>query len=569
MPKFVIWGGAAAIAVVLALAVYVAIIPGLAQIRIQQQIVGATGRGLTVSGGAHLEFAPQLTLRLDEVALANPAGMDGNVLRASSIRFPLTFGDLFRPGGGSGTVTLVEPVFSFLIDQQGQTNWQLPEKLSPARVALENAEIAFLDLRNGQSYKFGGLNAAVDVSESGEVTAEGTAILNGAFSRVQAYVKAPNRIAGDGSPFDLVLESPMLKASFSGRLAAASSLGLAGPISLSGSDFRAALAWAGISLGGKENFKSFSITGGLDSEAQAFTVNSAEVMLDGLTAKGRVGLDLALSPAVILADLEMDRLDTARFLGAPGDNGWDPRPLGLENLKGVNAQFSLAATDIVVRGLATGPAKLTGRLADGVFTLGLEAENLKSELTLDAEGMALDFLTTRRLFSWLDGEGTLSMNVSGKGRSEADVVSTLKGEADISGSNGTLRGIDVAKTTSAAASAVQVGWPANGATPYDSLRTTFTIADGIATATAMELTSPVLKLSGKGEVDLLRQALDLKFEPRVLTGTTAKPILPVAVAVRGPWAAPKIFPDVPDILIDPDAAYQALRVMEMPAPESN
>ncbi len=569
MARILIWAGAAVLTIVLAIGVYLAMLPGLALTRLQDQITGATGRALMVAGGAHLEVAPQLALRLDDVALANPAGIEGNVLGASSIRFPLSFADLLRPGASTGTITLVEPRFSFLIDQQGQVNWQMPDALSPARVTLENAEIAFLDLRNGQAYKFGGLNAAADVSGTGEFNIEGTAILNGAFARVRAYVKAPNRIAGDGSPVDLGLEAPALNASFSGRLAAASSLGLAGPISLSGNDLRAALSWAGVPLGGSQKFKAFSVSGGLDSQGRAFTVNTAKVTLDGLIAKGRVGLDLAPATPVILADLAMGRLDADQYLGAPVAEGWNARPLGLEKLTGVDAQFSLAADDIVVRRFATGPAKLTGRLADGSLTLGLEGDRLKSELTLDAEGLTLDFLATRPLFTWLEGDATLSVKVSGKGKSEADIVSTLQGEAEISAGRGILRGIDIQATATAVAAAVQEGWPNNGATPFDTILAKFTIADGIATATAMEFTSPVLKLTGKGEVDMLRQALDLKLDPRVLAGTTASAILPVAVAVRGPWANPRIFPDVPDILIDPDAAYQALRVMEMPAAESN
>lgn len=569
MARIPIWAGAAVLTTVLAMGIYLAMFPSLALTRLRDEVMRTSGRGLTVSGGARLEVVPQLALRLDDVVLANPSGIEGNVFRANSIRVPLSFADLFRPGAGIGTITLVEPRFSFLIDQGGQTNWQMPDAPPLGRVALENAEIAFLDLRNGQAHKFGGLNASVDLSPTGELTLNGTAILNGVFSRVRAYVKAPSRIAGDGSPVDLGIETPALKASFSGRLAAASSLGLAGPISLTGNDLRAALAWAGVALGGGQTFKAFSVVGGLDSQGRAFTVNAAEVTVDGLSAKGRVGLDLAPATPVILADLAMGRLDADRYLGPSMAEGWNTRPLGLEKLKGADAQFSLAADDIVVRGLATGPAKLMGRLADGRLTLGLEAERLKSELTLDAEGLTFGVLATRPLFTWLESGTTLSMKVSGKGKSEADIVSTLQGEAEISAATGTLRGVDIRATTTAVAAAVQEGWPQNGTTQFDSMQAKFTIADGIANATAMELSSPALKLTGKGEVDILRQALDLRFEPRVLTGTTASAMLPVAIAVRGPWASPKIFPDVPDILIDPESAYQALRVMDMPPPESN
>ncbi|MGE3874913.1 MAG: AsmA family protein, partial [Parvibaculaceae bacterium] len=77
-------------------------------------------------------------------------------------------------------------------------------------------------------------------------------------------------------------------------------------------------------------------------------------------------------------------------------------------------------------------------------------------------------------------------------------------------------------------------------------------------------TSPALTFTGKGEVDLLRQAIDLKVDPQlaVAGADAATPQLakfPVAIQVKGPWAAPRIYPDMPGILEDPASAYAALK----------
>jgi AsmA protein len=62
----------------------------------------------------------------------------------------------------------------------------------------------------------------------------------------------------------------------------------------------------------------------------------------------------------------------------------------------------------------------------------------------------------------------------------------------------------------------------------------------------------------------LRQAIDLKVDPRLLdaTSTATAPqfaTFPVAVQVKGPWVGPRIYPDMPGILEDPAAAYAALK----------
>ena len=58
---------------------------------------------------------------------------------------------------------------------------------------------------------------------------------------------------------------------------------------------------------------------------------------------------------------------------------------------------------------------------------------------------------------------------------------------------------------------------------------------------------------------MLRHALDFKFDPALVTGSNQTTSLPVQVVVKGPWNAPKIYPDVAGILDDPEAAYNALR----------
>jgi AsmA protein len=75
-----------------------------------------------------------------------------------------------------------------------------------------------------------------------------------------------------------------------------------------------------------------------------------------------------------------------------------------------------------------------------------------------------------------------------------------------------------------------------------------------------------LSFTGKGEVDLLRQAVDFKVDPQ-LAVNAAEPTasqqhfanFPVAIQVKGNWAAPRIYPDMPGILEDPASAYAALK----------
>jgi AsmA protein len=99
-----------------------------------------------------------------------------------------------------------------------------------------------------------------------------------------------------------------------------------------------------------------------------------------------------------------------------------------------------------------------------------------------------------------------------------------------------------------------------GGTPVDSLSATASLADGLATLGVSELATPGLRMSLSGTVDLLRRALDLKAE--LLPPETAP--LPVPVIVQGNWAAPRIYPDIPDILNNPEGGFARLRSDKIP-----
>jgi AsmA protein len=110
-------------------------------------------------------------------------------------------------------------------------------------------------------------------------------------------------------------------------------------------------------------------------------------------------------------------------------------------------------------------------------------------------------------------------------------------------------------------SAVSDGWgkgPEN-LSSFDDAAASFLIEDGVARSEDVKVESSAFHVSGSGEVDLLRRALDFKFDPALVTGSGQTTRLPVQVVVKGPWHGPKIYPNLEGILDNPEAAYDALR----------
>ena len=71
-------------------------------------------------------------------------------------------------------------------------------------------------------------------------------------------------------------------------------------------------------------------------------------------------------------------------------------------------------------------------------------------------------------------------------------------------------------------------------------------------------------VAGGGAVDIGRKTLALKVTPRLRapSGTGAGAVdFEVPLVIDGPWAHPRIYPDIAGILDDPGAAYRKLAAM--------
>jgi uncharacterized protein involved in outer membrane biogenesis len=244
MKKRLVWIGAVLSLGLFAAAAWAVTHPGFAIAELQDYVARKTGRTLVVNGDARLEFFPRLGVRLDNVFLSNPQGMDGNFAHAANAHLPLQFTDLFRRRLKIREITLVHPVFNILIDREGRSNWVGDGKTSQGGVAksgtsaspkepltlrVENASANFLDERSGQAFSLEDATANITIGDEAELDVFGTAMLKGQLARIEAQVKSMRRVGGDGSPLDLTVTSPALTVNFTGRLSTAEKLNLARP----------------------------------------------------------------------------------------------------------------------------------------------------------------------------------------------------------------------------------------------------------------------------------------------------------------------------------------------------
>jgi AsmA protein len=575
--------------------------------QLKQAVKAETGRTLTIGEAPRLVFWPDFAVTLKDVRLSTPPGMyDGQVAQMDEMRIRVEVASLFDRRLDIKELHLIRPKLSLVIDGEGQPNWIMArpgnaegtssggpgiQTGSIAPVTIEDGDVRFLDERSGKAFMAENVDLTITLgSLTGPVAVKGSLRALGDDIDLAFSAKTPTELAAAGSPLSLAVKSKRLDFAFSGLAAMQDGLALDGTITAASSSLRELGRWARIQVPDGPGFGPAKINGQIAFAGKSLKLRKAKVTLDGLAAQGDVALDLGARPQVN-ANLAFDTIDVNRYLppqaAAPeavaGQRGWSAAPIALAGLGVVDAKLKLTANKLLYRTLTTGKIAIDATLKNGKLdaTLGqiaLYGGKAKGRLILDGAGKApavqmtleakgFDGLRLLKDYAGLDrfeGVAGATLNLSGRGRSQQELISSLNGTASFSFANGAVRGIDIEAMVKAVGTNILTGWRQgpDAKTPFDSLSAGFTVVNGIATTNDLNFTSPVLSVSGGGLVDLPRQSLNLKVNP-TLTLAAAQTVdlagLAVPIIVKGPWVNPKIYPDIAGILDNPQAAYDTLR----------
>ncbi|MFN4141957.1 AsmA family protein [Aestuariivirga sp.] len=576
-------GGIAAALLILGLAAWAVFSPGYAISRLDESAAEALGRRFT-AGGAELDFFP-LAIRMEEATLSGPAETSDNLVTARSLVVPLQFGQLLSRNPDFSSMRLREAEFALLIDERGVASWAFPEARadSPLRLILEQSTFRYFDARNGQGMALRNVDGVLDISADGAVAFNGSAVVNARVVRIDLTLKSLARVNKGGSPLELAVVAEAGSASFSGRLDTSKVLSLAGPVSLTSADPAELLRWAGIPLEeGTTVPRPLNADGALDSIGRAHALRNAAVTLGALRAAGEAVIDLRGERPKLQANMQADRVWLDAMVPAAGAaNGeWGRRPLPFALLRSFDAEVSLLAAALHYGNLSAGASRIAATLSEGKleasgaarlenggtvsFIAGADAVVLPpvARLTVKAEGADMaELLPALGGKGFLAGTGTLSAELSAQGQTQEELVGTLKGTAGLAVAEGRIAGTDLPGLLGAMRSRILEGWmAAPGGTPFTSLSADVSLADGVASIRQLLLQLSSETLSVSGSADLLRRAVDLRatVEP-----ATASP-LPVPAVIRGPWNEPRLYPDVPDILNNPEGGFARLRDLSAP-----
>ena len=311
----------------------------------------------------------------------------------------------------------------------------------------------------------------------------------------------------------------------------------------------------------------------LKSDGQKVNVDPFAAKVDDSQIRASLGITRLENP-VFAFNVDIDRLDADRYItksepaGKPAAGG--DTPIDLSALKQLNASGEARLGWLKVANIKTSNVRVNlkadaGQVALSPFSADLYQGSMAGSLNVDAratpaiafkqdmKGIQIGPLLVDAINNdMLDGKGTLNVDVKTQGATVNALKKALNGNAAVVLADGAVKGVDIAGTVRDIKSKFNFKGNALGAdqkkkTDFSEMTASFKITNGVARNDDLSMKSPLLRVTGSGDIDIGNETLNYTARPTVvasLKGQGGSDLgslngLTFPVKVTGPFSAPK------------------------------
>jgi len=544
------------------------------------QLRKVTGRDVTISGDVSMTFWPVLGVTAGGLEVGNASwAKDGAMLSTTNAAIGVDASALLR---GEIRITNIEaqsPTIRLESRKDGRASWQFTDatgaaqietETSPARpakaVTIQKLKITdatlIYDAEGADLVSYQGVDLTLDWPD-----ANGAADISAALRPAQDKVNIDARIKNFGSfltgavqPLRARITAKGGELSLQGRGSLEGAV--AGAFALEAGNtgaFLAQLGGGGVELP-KGLGQSLNVTADLTlTPDRRLALRDLVADLGGNTLRG--GVDVALNGVPqINAQLNAGALDLRSLTeggedgGSNAGAGWPKDRIDASGLAAFNGTIALNANSIDLGALSLGATRTVlrndrsrmvfelrevnaydGKLA-GEFVMN-NRNGLSVGGKLQALGVQMQpLLTDLADLSRFRGQGSASLSFLGVGQTVDAIMRSLSGEGSLKVGRGAIEGIDL----DALLGSFDVE---GGTTVFDSLNASYAIKGGVLRNSDLLMLLPNFNAAGAGEINLGAQTLDYTVTPKALRVNGDRG-LAVPVRIFGPWADPKIRPDL-------------------------
>jgi AsmA protein len=270
----------------------------------------------------------------------------------------------------------------------------------------------------------------------------------------------------------------------------------------------------------------------IDADKQNVQANLAGGLLQS-QIKAKVGVN-GFSNGAIHFDVDVDQFDADLYLPKKTETAAKPatapeQPLDLSALKTLNLDGSLRVGSLKAAGIKLAQLRLDVKAHNGVLNLNPLAANLyqgnmNGSVLVNAAQATPSFAINENLtgvnvatllkdvanFDTLEGRGSVGLNLTAQGNTVSAIKRALNGTMSLNLADGAVKGINIAKKLRDAKDMFGKGG-ANSQTQaankdektdFSEMKASFKVNNGVAHNDDLSMKSPLLRLSGNGDINL-------------------------------------------------------------------
>lgn len=301
------------------------------------------------------------------------------------------------------------------------------------------------------------------------------------------------------------------------------------------------------------------------------------------TLKARLGI-VGFSKPAIGFDVDIDQLDVDRYLPPKqitagkqpetkqAEAKQQEKPLDFSALKNLNANGSLRVGNLKVANVKAQQVRVDLKAANGKLDINPLSANLYQgsangsvavnaaatpviSVKQDLKGISIGPLLKDAMdYDTLEGKGSVSLDVTTRGDTVPAMKKALDGKAALNLADGSVKGINIAETIRnfKAKLGVLKGQQTQAAdkaqkTDFTELQASFLIKNGVAHNDDLSLKSPLLRLSGNGDINIGEDSLNYLAKASIVEsgkgqgGAELASLKGVTIPVRisGPFKSPQ------------------------------
>ena len=465
--------------------------------------------------------------------------------------------------------------------------------ISLGQVAIEDGKLAYRDGVTGAETQLSNLQLAVTLpSLYEELGVNGKLTYMDETFELSLAVNTLAKILG-GEAFDLAasINSRLLTLDYAGNIAADASL--TGALNLQADSVKELMAWQQIDMESKDSaLNQLNLGAEISFGNDQLAMNQLKLTLDALKITGASTITLAETP-VIQANIDLGLLDLNPYLpteptdaadAPPASNPgaastpivWDDTAIDLSGLGAVNADIKLRTTGLVFQDIKLGETTLALLLqnsklnveltkfeaydgtGNGEISLNAAQQPYKVSTRFDLTGIqAQPLLSDAAGFDKLMGNGKLNIKLTTSGVSQKSFINGLGGNIGFAFNDGAVAGANIAQILRSSQSLLKgdVGGANLNAsfdnaaqTDFSEMKGNLTFTNGVGVNDDLSLASPLLRITGAGDVDLPATQVDYVVKARLVStiegqgGGKAKGV-GIPIKVSGPFHDLSIKPD--------------------------